>query len=315
MDRERGGRRGGGSTSLNLKVSARRRLLSCSPKLTATSAGRWRPSPSPSVSGPSAASTEPWQTADSTSTSSRHPSQANKRRRRWTESRRWCTETSRPSASRSLPIAPRPQREGGGEPTAPPYSPHWWWEGRTTTWPRRRWGSAQTRELACSSTDFIIQQGEFGRFFQKFSTKHSPVWFSVIYTNCTMLELHIKQGLKLLCECICSSFFCDVTSKPSHFFLFMFSFLEVSDAAAPGNTPSPHGLPCPLRPPRLHPLPPRPPPPPAPPLPPRTRTKTTRKRTTWWLARWSRARRRGAGCPSRTRCSGSSVTCATPGTT
>lgn len=107
-----------------------------------------------------------------------------------------------------------------------------------------------------------------------------------------MLELHIKQGLKLLCEAWSGSslkktnvfvppFFCDVTSKPSHFFLFMFSFLEVSDAAAPGNTPSPHGLPCPLRPPRLHPLPPRPPPPPpAPPLPPRTRTKTTRKRTT-----------------------------------
>lgn len=94
----------------------------------------------------------------------------------------------------------------------------------------------------------------------------------------------------------------------------LFFIVAADDEADPGSTPLPSlpfHLPCPRRRPR-----PAPHPRPAPRLLQRTMTTTTStKRNRGRRRAWSRARRRAVVCRSRTRCSGCSVTTATPGIT
>lgn len=104
----------------------------------------------------------------------------------------------------------------------------------------------------------------------------------------------------------------NVTIKQHMSVLPVVLFLLGSGEDDPGNTLFLKGLPSPLRPlPRPLPLPP-PPRRPAPPHPPPP-TMMKRRRRRW--GQWSHARHPDAGCPNRTRCSGSSVTSATLGTT
>lgn len=98
----------------------------------------------------------------------------------------------------------------------------------------------------------------------------------------------------------------------SHSVLFVFLSLSVSGEDDPGNTLFPSGLPSPLHPHHHHPLPHLPPLHPAPPPPPHPMMTTKMMR---WQEQLNHVRHPNVCCPSKTQCSGSSVTCVMLGTT